>query len=139
MTYRQRQVNRTMLLNIVMVAALAGCATGNELVRNGTLNVEPIASHRARVSSLYVRQEAEGICVRGKVSKRYSGRGRIPGHVHLSVIGPEGDVLSDTRISYKGRGGKARSANFYARIPTEPPVGSTLRVTHHSRAHPYPE
>jgi len=139
MTYRQPQVNRIMLLSIVMVAALAGCATGNDLVRNGTLNVERIDSARATISSVYVRQEGEGIYVRGKVSKRSSGRSPIPGHVHIAVIDDEGDVLGDIRTSYDRTSGKARSAHFYVRIPIELSNGSTLRVTHHSRAHPQPE
>ena len=128
-----------MLLSIVMVAVLAGCATGKDLVRNGTLNVERIDSNRARLSSVYVRQEGEGIYVRGKVSKRSSGRSPIPGHVHVAVIDPEGDVLGDTRTSYERTSGKGRSAYFSVQIPTEPPIGSTLRVTHHFRAHPQPE
>ncbi len=128
-----------MLLSIVMVAVLAGCATGKDLVRNGTLKVERIDSNRARLSSVYVRQEGEGIYVRGTLTKRSAGRSPIPGHVHITVFDPEGDVLGDTRTSYERTSGKARSARFYVRIPIELSNGSTLRVTHHSRAHPQPE
>ena len=138
MTCRQQQANRIVLLRLVVVTALTGCANGHDLVRNGSLNVERISSDRARISTLDVRQDTEGVVVRGRLSKRYAGRSPIPGHLHIAFIDPEGGVLSHTRIRYWQLSGKSGLSEFYVQIPTEPPIESTVRVTHHSKNHPYP-
>lgn len=134
----QQQGNRILLLSVVVVSALTGCASGHDLIRDGTLNVERMSSDRVKISTLYVRQDADRVVVRGRLSKRYAGRSPIPGHLHIAFIDPEGGVLSDTRIRYWQLSGKSGLSEFYAQIPTEPPIGSTVRVTHHSKNHPYP-
>lgn len=137
MTCRQQQANRIVLLSLV-VSALTGCASGHDLIRNGTLNVERMSSDRVKISSLYVRQDTDGVVVRGRFSKRYAGRSPIPGHLHIAFVDPEGGVLSDTRIRYWQLSAKSGLSEFYVQILSEPPIGSTIRVTHHSKNHPYP-
>jgi len=116
-------------------ALLAGCATYTDPVREGNLSIERVSSQRADVGYVYVREESGKYRVRGTVKKRFSSRGPIPGHVHISLIDPAGEILSDTPVRYKRKSVKSRSADFHLQLASEPPTGSTLRVTHHRASH----
>ena len=114
---------------------LAGCATYTDPVRKGSLSIERVSSQRADVGYVYVRDESGKYRVRGTVKKRFLSRGPIPGHVHITLIDPAGEILSDIPVRYMRKSVKSRSADFHLELASEPPTGSTLRVTHHPTSH----
>jgi hypothetical protein len=119
-------------MGIAALTALPGCATTNDPVRTGALHVERLASPHAEVAVPSVRQVPNGLAVRGAVKKSFAGRGPIPGHVHLVVIDPAGNTLTDTPVELTRASVKARSATYHAELPIEAPYGSTLQVMHHT-------
>ena len=90
---------------------LSGCATIPDPVSERNLNLERVSSQRAKVSYLYVKQQADTFVVHGKVKKRYKYRGPMPGQVHITLIGPTGEVLSETPVRYMQKGATSRSVH----------------------------
>ena len=126
---------RLVVLCLSGSAVLAGCATYTDPVREGGLSIERVSSQRAVVGYVYVRDESGKYRVRGTVKKRFLSRGPIPGHVHITLIDPDGEILSDTPVRYMRKSAKSRSADFHLELGPEPPTGSTLRVSHHPASH----
>lgn len=125
------------LLTMLAVVLAAGCASaGKDLVRDGAIEVEKVASSQATITSVRVIQEGEEMLIRGQVQRRPIGRGPIPGHIDLEVIGPDGGVLELATLDHHRRSVRSRYAEFHGTLTTTPPAGSTIRVTHDTRAHP---
>lgn len=117
-------------------ALAAGCVTpGRDLVRDNTVKIEKVSSKSANVQFLRVVQEGDRVALWGEVRHRPIGWGRIPGHIDLEVIGPDGGVLDRMTLGYHRRSVKSRYAEFHGELKTMPPAGSTLKVAHDLRAH----
>lgn len=113
----------------------AGCATaGRNLVRDNTVKIEKVSSKQATITSVNVIQEGDQVMLRGEVRRRLVSRGHIPGHIDLEVIGADGSVLEESVIDYHRRSVKSRYAIFHDTLRVTPPPGSTIRVTHDTRA-----
>ena len=123
-----------MMATLAIFVLLSGCAsTGKDLVRDNTVKLEKIASQRAAWRLVRVVQDGDNIELRGEVTRRPVGRGPIPGHIDLEVIGPDGITREKAVIDYHRRSVKSRYAKFHTRLGAVPP-GSTVRVTHDTRA-----
>ncbi len=123
-------------LPILTTILVAGCAmTGRDLVRDNTVQIEKVSSGWATVRFVSVIQEDDEIELRGEVTRRLVGRGPIPGHIDFEVIGPDGIALEKAVIDYHRRSVKSRYSKFHTTLSAAPPVGSTIRVTHDTRAH----
>lgn len=122
------------LVLLLVAASVSGCATrGQDLVRDRTVTVESISSPRATVRRVTVEQRGPDMEIRGELSRRWPGRGSIPGHVDMSLIGPDGTVLWEASLGYWRWSIKSRTAVFHVKPRLEqPPPGSTLRVRHHN-------
>jgi hypothetical protein len=119
---------------LVTFILLAGCAsTGKDLVRDNTVEIEKVPSQWAALRFVTVVQDGDKIELRGEVTRRPTGRGPIPGHIDLEVIGPDGIALETSTIDYHRGSVKSRYAIFHTTLKTAPP-GSTIRVTHDNRA-----
>jgi|GEM_PF-2015412 len=130
-------MQRATILTIMRFASLfaiaivaAGCVSPLALEPAPNVSVERIPSSRFEFDLIQVYSQPEGIWVRGEVSRKLPQRGAIPGSVHLSLIGPEGAILSEVDASLMRRNRQARSAHFDAVLPVTPPPGSTLKVEH---------
>ncbi|WP_200330643.1 hypothetical protein [Thiocystis violacea] len=118
----------------IVLAALssmtgAGCATNPATPEERGLTIEKVASREVVVGPVRAEQRSDGIRVYGSASRRISRRGAVPGHVHLAIMSPDGQVLSETDASFMRRNRQAQSAGFNALLPVEAPPGSVLRVT----------
>lgn len=124
------------LLSILIIALVSGCATvGKDLVRDNTVKIEKVSSRWAKVQFVRVVQEGDTVALRGEVRRWPTGRGPIPGHIDLEVIGPDGGVLEQATLNYQRRSVKSRYAGFHGTLDTIPPTGSTIRVIHDLRSH----
>lgn len=122
-------------LAILITLFIAGCAaTGRDLVRDNTVQIEKVSSRWATVRFVNVIQDDSEVTLRGEVVRRPVGRGPIPGHIDLEVIGPDGEIVKESVIEYHRRSVKARQATFYTTLKPAPAAGSTIRVTHDTRA-----
>jgi len=126
------------LVTIVSLATLilaGGCAsTGNDLVPENILKIEKVPSRWAALRAVSVVQDGDEITLRGKVTRRSTGRGPIPGHIDLEVIGPDERVVEKSVVDYHRRSVKSRYATFHATLNAAPPPGSTLRIIHDTRS-----
>lgn len=121
-------------LAILVALFITGCATtGKDLVRDNTVQIEKVSSRWATVRSVNVVQEDGEVRMRGEVVRRPVGRGPIPGHIDLEVIGPDGITLEERMIDYHRGSVKSRYAKFHTVLKAAPP-GSTIRVMHDTRA-----
>ena len=124
------------LLSLLTAVLLAGCTGGGKnLVRDGVVEIETVPSRQAAITSLRVAQNGPNMMLRGRVQRRPIGWGRIPGHIDVELVGPDGSVLEKTRAGYRQRSIKSRYAEFHGRLDTTPPAGSTIRVIHDLRSH----
>ena len=119
---------------LITLEILAGCATtGKDLVSSNTVKIEKVSSAWGTIGFVTVRQKEEEVTIRGKVNRRPSGRGPIPGHIDLEIIDPEGVILEESVIDYDRPSPKSRHADFNAVLNAAPPQGSTIRLIHDSR------
>lgn len=122
-------------LAILITFLIAGCATtGKDLVRDNTVQIEKVSSRWATVRFVNVVQEDGEVTLRGEVVHRPVGRGPIPGHIDLEVIGPDGEIVEEAVIEYHRRSVKSRYATFHTTLKSAPAVGSKIRMTHDTRA-----
>ncbi|MEZ5542941.1 MAG: hypothetical protein R3F42_13010 [Pseudomonadota bacterium] len=122
-------------LAILATLFITGCATtGRDLVRDNTVQIEKVSSRWATVRSVNVVQEDGEVTLRGEVVRWPPVRGSIPGHIDLQVIGPDGEIVKEAVIEYHRRSVKARYATFHTTLKPATAAGSTIRVTHDTRA-----
>lgn len=118
-------------ITILAVLTLTGCATTEEdSVLNDTMNIEKISSREATVVFVNITQSGDHLVLRGMVRRRLPGRGLIPGHIDLEVIGANGAVLENFEIAYHRHSIKSSYASFRAILKTTPPPGSKILVIH---------
>lgn len=123
-------------LPILAVIPVTGCASaGKNLVRDGVVEVEKVSSRQATMRFVQVVREDSEVVVRGQIQRWPVGRGPIPGHIDLQLIGPDGGSLERARIDDHRRSVKSRYAEFHVMLKTMPSAGSTPKVIHDTRSH----
>ncbi len=106
-----------------------------DLLKNGTLTLEPVSSKGYYVSKVHINQVDDGIKITGKV-KRRSHAGIGGGHIDITITSPQGEVLETLSTSYSPRiipmrRMYTRESNFEVSLPMIPPKGSMIVVAHH--------
>ena len=128
------QVTALWSAGTVLVLALSGCANlPTDLVAADTLNVERLDSPGARIGSLFVGDKNGALLVRGRLEKRHAGRGPIPGHLHIEVLGEDGAILGQEITRYYRQGGKSGTSRFSREFALSPGDVRIVRVIHHVR------
>ena len=121
--------------HLTIVAILLGLsACGNApiyMARDGSINVEYSSSHALHFSRVVVYQNDAGLIIAGELHKRGHGRGFIPGHIDIEIIGPDDTLLATKGISYHRGSNKSRRSQLYVEIPIDLPINSTVRILHH--------
>ncbi|MBZ0070138.1 MAG: hypothetical protein K8I04_00185 [Gammaproteobacteria bacterium] len=121
------------LMILIAAVLVNGCATqGRDLVHDRTVTVESGPSPLATVRRVTVEQRGPDMEIRGEFSRRWPGRGPIPGHIDVSLIDRDGTALWEASLDYRRRSIKSRITVFHVKLEVEPPPGSTLRVLHHN-------
>ena len=123
---------------VTTVMVLSGCATRSaNLVKAGKVKLELVPSSGNYVSRVEVEQDGDELVITGTVKRRnFSGIGG--GHVDVSLISPEGEILEQVStyytpriISRKPGSSRHRGSHFEVRLPTVPPAGSRICVGYH--------
>jgi len=124
----------TLSARLLLALALTGCANlPTDLVATGTLNVERLSSSNARIGSVFVGDEDGLLLVRGRLEKRYFGRGRIPGHLHIEALGQDGAMLGQVTAGYRRLSPKTGLSEFSRVLDINPEQVRTVRLIHHYR------
>jgi hypothetical protein len=123
---------------VTTVMVLSGCATRSaNLVKAGKVKLELVPSSGNYVSRVEVKQDGDELVITGTVKRRnFSGIGG--GHVDVSLISPEGEILEQVStyytpriISRKRGSSRHRGSHFEVRLPTVPSAGSKICVGYH--------
>ena len=116
---------------VTLLLGLSACgAAPINMVRDGSVNVEYSSSHELHFSRVGVYQNDAGLIIAGELHKRGHGRGPIPGHIDIEIIGPDDAILASKSIHYHRGSLKSRRSQFSVEIPIDLPVNSTVRIMH---------
>jgi hypothetical protein len=123
---------RNSLSGLVVAAVITGCASvPDSQSANGKLTVERVDSRDARIAHVYVQPDGSELRITGDIRKTFQRRGRIPGHLHIEVIGENGMLLAQTTSRYHRRSVKSRQSHFSETIPVQQGKVTKVRVIHH--------
>ncbi len=118
---------------------LAGCATTHSDLdgTSGPIRVHTGSPPGIRIEP-HVYQEGSDFVVAGFVKPRGVSLGSQAGHVHITVVDPQGMTRDSVMVRYIPQvfpsKGPRRSA-FHWRAATVPPTGSTVRVEYAEDRH----
>ncbi len=110
---------------------ISGCAaiqSSRDIVKG--VNFERIDSNAASISHLYLHRTPEGMDLHGELKRKLAGRGAIPGHLHVTLIDPQGQMLKEADIDYKRHNAQSNHAHFSIPLPMTLETGSSIRITH---------
>lgn len=125
-----------MIASVVGMVALTGCSTYTSLVQEEGVTIERVNSDRANITRAYLQTSGATMLLRGELKRRFPGRGPIPGHLHIELIGPDGAVFKEANIGYKRNSVKSSIAKFYLAIPGDFSDIKSVRIIHHDlRSH----
>ena len=115
----------------IACVALSSCASVQPNKAN--VIIEKDTSSRFRIENVLVTKVDSIITVSGKLHSRT--RGGAPGHVDITFVSTNGDVLQTLKADYRRRSLSARDYEFHVELSLALPDGSTVRIAHHRRAH----
>ncbi len=120
----------TVLLATVALCAATACSTTELAKEEHGIHIEQIDSEGATIHRAYLSRDAEALFLRGEIKRRPTDRGRIPGHLHITLIDPAGKPFKEADIGYMRRSTNSSFASFTAKLPVEPAPGSTIIIKH---------
>jgi len=122
------------LVGLAALGTEAGCTTtGHDLVRDGTVTVEDVASRHARFSRVTITREGSATMIDGELTRLPPAPYVVPGRVELQLIGPGQDLLYQVTTDYHRKDKRYHRLWFLLRVPMAPPAGSTVRLLHRPR------
>ena len=132
---------RAVLGVIMLVAAsVVGCQSGESLTAAGKVVVEPLPSREVRVAWADVWQDGDDVVVRGCLVRREVSAHPLTGHVDVTFLDTDGNVLKKVssrdvgvRRSTPGKGGKL--SPFEVRVKFTPPTETKAVVAYHAGSH----
>ena len=130
-TYSKRENCLLAMISLMACLALIACVTGTtNLVADGTVELKLETAPPVAISDTYVLQDEEELIIYGKVNIGEKGC-LHQCQVHMLVIDPDAKVLMEMNLPYEDRGARSgwENAGFRARIPLQPPRGSTVVLT----------
>ena len=95
--------------------------------------VKKESSSLLRFQDVRVASADSTITVKG--SLRSTIRSSIPGHVDITFLSPEGDVLHELSADIHKLKYKSRDYHFHAEVSVVLPENSTVELVYHRRAH----
>lgn len=129
-------INPNRFQNSLLLAAITlltvNACTSNSVKSEHEIKIERIDSSIAKIRHVYLTGESDQMTIRGTLERRFSGRGSIPGHLHITLLNPQGEVLKEADISYMRKHLKSSMSRFSTKLPAKLMPGSTIKITHFS-------
>ena len=110
--------------------SVLGCANSLDLVREGTVTVQPVSSRYARVSRVDVVQIGSNMRIYGELDRLPLASRMVPGHVEIVIVGPEGALVAHINDTYHRKDKRYRRLWFLTEIAIIAQPGSRVRVIH---------
>ena len=126
---QNRYISSLFIAVIALFGATACSTTGLEKKEND-INIVGVDSKGASIRHAYFIRTDDQLFVRGEVKRHMTGRGPIPGHLHITLIDPQGKVIKEADIGYIRHNVKSSIADFNAKLPVDLAPGSTVQITH---------
>lgn len=117
-----------MLLATLLLTGCAGIQSSLDIVEG--INFERIDSNTASITNVYLHRTAQGMDLHGELKRKLANRGRIPGHLYVMLIDPQGEKLKEADVDYTRHNPQSSHAHFSIPLPIKLPAGSTIRITH---------
>lgn len=128
----KKKVSIAVFISVALViAAISGCASVES--KKANVIIEKESSSLLRFERVTVTRSESVITVRGTLHSRT--RSSVPGHIDITFLSTNGDILQTLKTDYHRGSLKARDYNFKVEVPLDLPDGSTVRVVYHRRAH----
>lgn len=118
------------LFALTLIMLLASCTTSSLIKQDENITIERVDSRAAAINHAYITRTKDGLSLHGELKRDLAGRGPIPGHLHITLVNPQGKVIKETDIGYMRRNVKSAIATFHAKLPIDLLPGSTVRITH---------
>lgn len=119
-----------LLVVVIALFTATACSTARLERQENGITIERINSDGARISHVYLTRTGDQFLLRGKVKRRFPGRGPIPGHLHVTLRDPQGKVFTEADIDYARRRVNASIATFNIELPVGLTPGSAVQITH---------
>jgi len=139
---RARDLRKLFVLMIVSISMTGlGCASNRvNLIKKGTVTLERIPSKGYYVSHVDVYQNDNELVLHGNV-KRRTHSNTVTGHVDITIVSPDGEILGEISTSYRPRIILRRrlrkcTSYFTVSLSIVPPKGSIVRVAYHKDSKP---
>lgn len=126
---RNRYISGLFIAAITLFGATA-CSTTSLVKEENNITIERVDSKGASISHAYLIHSGDKLSLRGEVKRRSTGRGPIPGHLHITLIDPQGKVIKEADIGYMRRSVKSSIASFNTKLPVDLAPGSKIQITH---------
>ncbi len=114
---------------ISLFALLVSASNGNQ-VNKANVNIEIFTTPQIRIFNVTVKAVQSNVIVTGKLHKRSHSRTVIPGHIDITFLSPDNEMLQTIETKYSRASLKSRDSTFIVEIPLELEDGSTVRVEH---------
>ena len=114
---------------VTLIVILPACASSQ--FRNADINIEVDSSSQIRIFDIAVRSTDSNVTVAGSLHKRSHGRTVIPGHIDITFLSPDGDVLRKLETDYRRSSINSRDSTFSVEVPLLLADGSTVRIEHY--------
>lgn len=115
---------------LCVLAMTVGCAT-NPMSQKAEINIEKVDSSTVRITHAFLKETGEGLVLSGEVKRKHHSHASIPGHLHLELIRPDGEVVNKAEIHHTRKANSDHIAVFTTVLPSDLAEGSTVRIIHH--------
>jgi len=117
-------------LAVVAGTLIVGCAT-NGIAKQAQISIERVDSSTVNIGHAYLAKTVDGLVLRGEVKRKTHGHGGIPGHLHVELLNPQGQVLKMAEVNHNRKANSDHIADFSTLLPMELAAGSVVRIIHH--------
>ncbi len=120
----------------LFLAACAGIQKQTKIEPLPDISIEGVDSDRVAIGDTRLVKDRKGLRVDGRVTEKrhQAGRYRERGHIDLTVMGPDGIMLSTGTVQIGSWSVSSfnASSKFLARLPSDISPGSKVRLRFHS-------
>jgi len=125
----RKRFQYSLLLAVITLLSVNAC-TSNSVKSEHDIKIERVDSSKANIRHAYLFESDGQMTLRGTLERRLSGRGPVPGHLHITLLNPQGKVLKEADISYMRKHRKSSISRFSTKLPMKLIPGSTIKITH---------
>jgi hypothetical protein len=127
----RRLITRGIVASLTLLAATGCSSLSPNLASDGKIRIARVDSKDAIIGQAQVAAVADGVRIAGSLRKTFLRRGRIPGHLHIELLGADGTVLETTFVRYHRRFAKSGRAYFAQTLAVRPDTVNIVRLVHH--------